>query len=86
MRYVAVNTYACEVLGYEREELLALRVTDVARYPEAPIEYAEMMAEHGRVGTAQLTRKDGSRMSIEYRVCETTVAGMPLYVCVAWPL
>ncbi len=30
MRYIAVNRRACEVLGYEREELLALHVTDVA--------------------------------------------------------
>ena len=29
-KYLAVNAYACELLGYEREELLALRVGDVA--------------------------------------------------------
>ena len=38
-RYVAVSRAACELLGYTREELLALRVGDVARYPEAEAEY-----------------------------------------------
>ena len=35
MRYVAANLTACELLGYTRDELLRLRVTDVARYEEA---------------------------------------------------
>ena len=30
MKYVAINSRACEVLGYSREELLKLRVVDVA--------------------------------------------------------
>src|SRR4051795_12247547 len=29
LRYVAVNEAACDILGYERDELLALRVSDV---------------------------------------------------------
>ena len=30
LRYVAVNRLACELLGYEREELLGLTARDVA--------------------------------------------------------
>ena len=37
MRYIAVNQFACEALGYTREELLALAAcADVAQEPEAP--------------------------------------------------
>jgi PAS domain S-box-containing protein len=39
MRYVAVNAYACELLGYAEEELLRMRVSDIAAYDEAPQEY-----------------------------------------------
>ena len=51
MHYAAVNEYACEVLGYRREELLELRVPDVASYPEAPAEYSEMVMRGERTGS-----------------------------------
>ena len=46
-QYLAVNQAACTMLGYTREELLALRITDIATSPEASREYDEMMA-YGR--------------------------------------
>ena len=86
MRFVAVNRAACEALGYEREELLAMRITDVAQYPEAPGEYAEMMAAGERAGRSQLMRKDGSALTIEYRACKTKAAQMTFYVAVGFPV
>jgi PAS domain S-box-containing protein len=85
MRYVAVNDYACSLLGYSREELLALRVTDVARYSEAPREYSTMMSGGRSTGTSRLSRKDGSAISVSFLAQETKVAHMLLYVSVAWP-
>src|SRR5438045_1096028 len=38
-RYIAANAYACEMLGYERAELLELNVLDVARYDGAREEF-----------------------------------------------
>ena len=35
-RYIAVNEYACLLLGYTRNELLALGVLDVAVTPGGP--------------------------------------------------
>ena len=86
MRFVAVNRAACEALGYAREELLAMRVTDLAQYPEASGEYAEMMAAGERVGRSRLVRKDGSELEIEYRACRTKAAQMTFYVCVGFPV
>jgi PAS domain S-box-containing protein len=85
MHYVAVNDFACELLGYERSELLSLRVPDVARYEAAESEYAELMSDRSRLGTTILTRKDGLVIPFRYRASETTVAGMQLYVSVGWP-
>jgi PAS domain S-box-containing protein len=85
-RYVAVNQFACDLLGYTRAELLSMRVLDVARYPEAPHEFADVVAHRLEEGRSELVRKDGSTLTIEYRVGETKVAGMTFYVCVGWPV
>ena len=82
MRYIAANQFACDLLGYSRAQLLALRVTDVAADPESPGEYETMM-RHGRLsGTTKLTRADGESFSARYVASKTSVAGMELYVSV----
>jgi PAS domain S-box-containing protein len=80
-RYVAVNRRACDLLGYSREELLALRVDDLA--VGAPGWQA--MVEHGAgtvEGSTELRRKDGTIVEFAYRAGATVVAGMPVFVSV----
>jgi PAS domain S-box-containing protein len=84
MNYIAVNESACRTLGYTREELLKLRVTDVAREAEAPSQYDQLLARGFRHGTAVLTRKDGTTVEFAYRATQTTVAGLPLFVSVGF--
>ena len=86
MRYVAVNAYAAELLGYTRPELLQLKVTDVVRTPDAGAQFDEVVAHRQRDGIALMTRKDGTVFQLGYRARETTVAGMPLYISVGWPI
>jgi PAS domain S-box-containing protein len=81
-KYVAVNQAACSLLGYTREELLGLRVGDVARYTEADEEWAEMQQAGTRIGTSRLTRKDGTTVDFSYIAGATIVAGMPVFVSV----
>ena len=85
-RYLAVSSHACELLGYTREELLALTLPDVARYGAAPEEFGVVVAERLREGTSTLTRKDGSEFEFRYRASEVQVAGMTLYVAVGFDL
>jgi PAS domain S-box-containing protein len=84
MRYIAVNLFACDALGYTREELLALEVRQVARDATAPAEYDEMLARGLRHGTAMLTRKDGTTVEFFYRAAKTTVAGLTFFVSVGF--
>jgi PAS domain S-box-containing protein len=78
-RYVAVNRRACELLGYTRDELLALRVDDLAA--EAP-GWQEMLQNGAASGSATLRRKDGTTVEFAYRAGSTVVAGMPVFVSV----
>ena len=81
-RYVAVNQAACKLVGYPREELLGLRVTDLVPPDEAAGPWGEMVADRAARGTATLRCKDGSTVEFRYLAGETTVAGMPVYVSV----
>lgn len=82
MQYVAVNQRACELLGYEREELLSLRVPDIAVAPSAEAEYEEMVAASARVGVAPIRAKDGRLFDLNYSASEILVGGRRLFVSV----
>ena len=84
MRYIAVNAFACDALGYTRAELRGLGVSDVARDPNAAKEYEEMLASGSRHGETKLTRKDGSEVAFFYRAAKTVVAGIELFVAVGF--
>ena len=86
MNYIAVNESACRELGYTREELLKLRVTEIAQDAQAGSQYDEMLARGSRDGIAILTRKDGTTVEFAYRATETTVAGLPLFVSIGFAL
>lgn len=83
-RYIAVNRTACDTLGYTREELLKLKVHEVAREPEVVGHYDEMLVRGFRHGTAVLTRKDGSKVDFMYRATRTTAAGLTLFVSIGF--
>jgi PAS domain S-box-containing protein len=84
MRYVAVNQLAAGTLGYTRDELLEMRVTDVVRTTEAPEDYREMMQRRGLDGSAVLTCKDGRELAFHYRASKTRVASLEFYVSVGF--
>ena len=82
MRYVAVNETACTELGYSREELIGMRITDVAGTADAGAVYESMVAAGTAGGRTTIVRKDGTTLEIEYRASRVTVAQMPFYVSV----
>jgi PAS domain S-box-containing protein len=84
MRYVAVNQYAADVLGYTRGELLALRVSDVAAQPDAGRAYADFVARPEAAGVTTIRRRDGTEIAFRYAARETRVAGLTVYVAVGF--
>ena len=80
MRYLAVNSYACEILGYTREELLRLSVPDIAVAPEVADVYAHMLRRSTDAGVASIRRKDGQLLRMRYSAKETRAAAMTFWV------
>ena len=85
-KYLAVNAYACDLLGYDREELLSLRVPDVAVNEAAAADFETLQRLGEHTGTTLLRHKDGRELPMHFRAGHTTVGGMPLYIGVCWPL
>ena len=83
LRYIAVNEFACSLLGYTREELLGVSAAEVVR--GAAPEQADFVGHGTRDGQSHLLAKDGTEIPVAYRASETTVAGMRFYVVIAWP-
>jgi PAS domain S-box-containing protein len=81
-RYVAANTYACNLFGYGREELLRLRITDLVADPDVEAHYARFVAAGHDEGTLTARRKDGTEFRFRYRAGATTVAGLPYFVSI----
>jgi PAS domain S-box-containing protein len=84
MRYIAVNRTACEVLGYTRDEILGMRVPDIARSPDAPMQYDQMLVRGGRDGISILTTKDGRELEFAYAASRTRVAKLEMFVAVGF--
>jgi PAS domain S-box-containing protein len=85
-RYLAVNAYACELLGYTRTELLDLRVSDVSADPEARANYSELRRAEPRTGLTRLRRSDGTEIEVQFRAAQSSVGGMLVYIGTCWPV
>jgi len=81
-RYLAANRYACELLGYTREELLRLSMHDVASAADVEAHHHRLLTTRADQGVTDLRRKDGSTMSFRYRAGQSTLAGIPCFVAV----
>ena len=84
-QFVAVNRYACEILGYTRAELLGLRVSDVGAEPDVEAHFKAFVRAREDKGVSTLKRKDGSTFPFSYRAGETTMTGLTYYVSVGFP-
>src|SRR5688572_20166690 len=71
-RYLAANRTACRLTGYTREELLDRGPRNLAVEPEkVPAKLEEMANGDLSNGTTRMRCRDGSCISVEYRVGAT---------------
>jgi PAS domain S-box-containing protein len=77
--YIAVNTAACELVGLSRDELLRMRVGDLAPDRASPL-FEEMVRQHGpHAGTMRFGGGE-----LRFVTTQTKIAGLPYWVSVCW--
>lgn len=67
-RYIDVNPSGCEMLGYSREEILSLRISDLIPAEdlrEKPVPFEELRSGEAMLSERRLIRKDGTLMDAE---------------------
>jgi PAS domain S-box-containing protein len=83
--YLAANRAACRLAACTREELLELGPSDFASEPDkVPAKLEEMASGRLVHGSTRMRRRDGSLVSIEFRVGATRSGGLPHFVIVFW--
>jgi two-component system phosphate regulon sensor histidine kinase PhoR len=83
-RFVEINRAACELLGYERDELLLLGLLDVAADPEvADEERRRSIADGSWHGELELRRKDGQVVPVELSVRAVDLDDRTIYIASA---
>jgi len=84
-KVVAVNATACRLLGYEREELLALDPADFAPEADLDARFQELLLTGELSGRTQLRTKSGELIDVGYRTAATTAARMRFWISVVIP-
>jgi PAS domain S-box-containing protein len=82
-KYVAINRYGADLLGYDRSELLA---HDVGDFTEGGIDRNILSRQERREGVRIVTRKDGTRETVAFVVTPTQVGSFWFYLAVVWKL
>ncbi|MCU0615527.1 MAG: PAS domain S-box protein [Gemmatimonadaceae bacterium] len=76
--YVDANPAALRMLGYTREELLGLTVTDLIPPAEALPAWRSFEADGAQRGELVLRRRDGQRRTVEYNAVRDFLPGLHL--------
>ena len=84
--YLACNRAFCVLTGYERDEILRMRVgVDLAVDPAANTKlFNEIVRDSRKVGSGGLRREDGSTTTVSFWAIATRAAGMPYEIALYW--
>jgi two-component system sensor histidine kinase/response regulator len=86
LRYVAVNSAACKLLGYTRDQALQLRVSDIVERSEGGLLESARAVSDGKIehGTVNVRRKDGRSFPVQYVSVPATIGDLPFVLTLLW--
>jgi PAS domain S-box-containing protein len=81
-RYIACNQAFCELTGYSRDEIRAMRVGESLGWdPGQNLElFHDLVAARVERGTGGLRRKSGERLTCDVQAVSTTITGLPYLI------
>ena len=79
--YVAVNDYACRLVGLSRTELIGMPVGDLSP-DQARGDLERTRQSAVTLGTSSFTRRDGESVDLEWTTVRTRVAGLAYMVSI----
>jgi PAS domain S-box-containing protein len=82
-KYVAINRYGADLLGYDRGELLA---HDIGDFTADGFDRKVLSRHERREGVRIVQRKDGSKQTVAYVVTPTQVGSFWFYLAAVWEL
>jgi PAS domain S-box-containing protein len=82
-KYVAINRYGAELLGYDRSELLT---HDVGDFTAGGIDRDVLLRLEQREGVRIVQRKDGLQKTVAFVVTPTQVGSFWFYLAVVWEI
>jgi PAS domain S-box-containing protein len=82
-KYVAINRFGAELLGYDRGELLE---HDVGDFTAGGIDRDLLLRLEQREGVRIVQRKDGTERTVAFVVTPTQVGSFWFYFAVVWEL
>lgn len=86
-RYLSVNHRFAELTGYTPEEIRYMRAGESLRLsPLKQDEFMRLVTSAISTGEADILRKDGSLLAIEYIVLPTVINGEGHFIGMLWPL
>jgi len=86
-RFLAVNDRYLELTGYSRDDVERHRVGENLRLdPLAEDRFIELMTSAIAAGEADILRKNGEPMAVEYVVIPTQVGSDRHFIGMMWPL
>jgi PAS domain S-box-containing protein len=86
-RFLGVNNRYLEITGYTREEALAHRAGETLRLdPLDRAQFLELITAAVSAGEADIVRKDGTTLAVEFVVIPTAIDGERAFFGIMWPL
>jgi PAS domain S-box-containing protein len=82
-KYVAINRFGAELLGYDRDELLE---HDVGDFTAGGIDRALLHRLEQREGVRIVRLKDGTEKTVAFVVTPTQVGSFWFYLAIVWEL
>ena len=82
-KYIAINRYGAELLGYDRGELLG---HDVGDFTAGGLDRDVLLRLERREGARIVKRKDGTERTVAFVVTPTKVGSFWFYLAVVWEL